>query len=472
MQSIPQIYNPRPYQDFTTRKIVELPATGAFVDMGLGKTVASLTAVNELIYDRFEISKVLVIAPKKVAESVWKQEGQKWKHTQHLKFSLVLGSEKQRIEALRTKADIYVINRENTDWLIAFLGGAWPFDMVIVDESSSFKNPKSRRFRTLKKVRPLSKKVICLTGTPAPNGLLDLWSQIYLLDQGQRLGKTMTEYEKFFVRENPYDPWSKKVVIRNTSADSDYVGEDYYEKKIYSKIADICFSMKSEDYLNLPERLDNTQLIQMSAKTMSQYLEFERKKVLEMDTEAVLTAINAGALAMKLAQFANGAVYFGENKEYQEVHDEKLDALFENVESLDGKPVLIFYQFQHDVDRMMRKLKTFKPVLLKKPEHVEQWNRGEIQVCIAHPASAGHGLNLQYGGNHVEWFGLPRSSEQYRQGFKRLHRSGQTQVVTNNRLLMAGTIDEDALEALNGKISLEEAMMKAVKARIEKYRKR
>lgn len=462
-------YEPRKYQGFITDRIIETPASGAFVDMGLGKTVATLTAIDHLIFDRAEVDRVLVIAPKKVAESVWMQEAAKWDHLRHLIFSLILGTESQRKKALKAKADIHVINRENVAWLVAQLGGSWPFDMVVIDESSSFKNHAAVRFKALKKVRPLAKRVVCLTGTPVPNGLLDLWPQVYLLDQGERLEKTITAYRSRYFTKDPYVPFPKYELLKNGS--DDLAGEKYYEKKIYDKISDICFSMKSADYLELPERIDNTQLIQLPHPVMQQYLEFEKQQVLAMDDSVELTAISAGALAMKLAQFANGAVYYGESKQYTIVHDEKLDALCENIESLNGKPVLVFYQFQHDVERMLKALKQHHPVLLKTPKHIEDWNARKTQVLIAHPASAGHGLNLQFGGNHVEWFGIPRSSEQYEQGFKRLHRSGQTSVVTNNRLLTAGTIDEDALEAMNGKISLQEAMMAAVKARIAKYRK-
>lgn len=464
-------YEPRKYQEFITRWIVDNPASGAFVDMGLGKTVATLTAIDELMFDRLEVDRVLVIAPKKVAESVWMQEAAKWNHTRHLTFSLILGTDIQRKKALKQKADIHVINRENVAWLIAQLGGAWPFDMVVIDESSSFKNHAAVRFKALKKVRPLAKRVVCLTGTPVPNGLLDLWAQVYLLDQGERLEKTITAYRTKYFTKDPFVPYPKFELIRPPKDEWETTGKDYYEKKIYDKISDICFSMKSSDYLDLPERLDNVQWITLPAPVMKQYLEFEKQQVLAMDDSVELTAISAGALAMKLAQFANGAVYYGEKKEYCIVHNEKLDALHENIESLNGKPALIFYQFQHDVDRLVKALREFKPVVLKTPEHIEAWNKKQIQVMIAHPASAGHGLNLQFGGNHVEWFGIPRSSEQYEQGFKRLHRSGQTSIVTNNRLLVRGTIDEDALEALNGKISLQEAMMEAVKVRIAKYRK-
>lgn len=464
-------YEPRKYQEFITRRIIESPAAGAFVDMGLGKTVATLTAIDELMFDRMEINSVLVIAPKKVAESVWQQEAQKWDHLQHLKFSLVLGTESQRKKALREKADVFVINRENVAWLTAQLGGAWPFDMVVIDESSSFKNHAAVRFKALKKVRPLAKRIVCLTGTPVPNGLLDLWSQVYLLDQGERLEKTITAYRTKYFTKDPFVPYPKYELIKNKTEDADLVGEGYYERKIYDKISDICFSMKSQDFIELPERIDNVQWINLPSAVMQKYLQFEREQVLAMDEAVELTAISAGALAMKLAQFANGAVYYGDEKQYTVVHNEKVEALHENIESLNGKPVLIFYQFQHDVDRLTKALKEFKPVVLKKPEHIDAWNRKEIQVMIAHPASAGHGLNLQFGGNHVEWFGIPRSSEQYEQGFKRLHRSGQTSVVTNNRLLVHGTIDEDALEAMNGKISMQEAMMAAVKVRMAKYRK-
>lgn len=453
-------YTPRPYQDFTTRKIVELPAVGALLDMGLGKTVSTLTAVDELLNDRMEVGKVLVIAPKRVAEEVWTTEIQKWDHLRHLTTSLVLGTEAQRKEALKRKADIYVINRENVVWLVGFYGTAWPFDMIVIDELSSFKSHQSQRFKALRKVRPLASRVVGLTGTPAPNGLLDLWSQIYLLDQGERLGKTVGAY-----REKWFRPGRR----------SGHIVYDYNlksaasETEIMQSIADICFSMKTEDYLTLPERIDLVQRVTLPPRVMEKYLAFEREQILKLEDIQDISAVNAAALTNKLLQYANGAVYDDE-KNWHEVHTEKLEALEENIEAANGKPVLIFYRFKHDLARIMKALKAYKPRTLDGPDEIKAWNRGEIPVLLAHPASAGHGLNLQDGGNLIEWFGVPWSLELYQQAIKRLHRSGQTQVVRNNRLIVTGTMDEDVLAALGDKHSTQEAMIAAVKARIERYR--
>jgi SNF2 family DNA or RNA helicase len=453
-------FNPRPYQQFTTQKIIELPFVGPLLDMGLGKTVSTLTAINELIFDRLEVSKVLVIAPKRVAEDVWPEEVQKWDHLTHLKLSLVLGTEKQRKEALKVKADIYVINRENVAWLVAHYGNAWPFDMMVIDELSSFKNPSSQRFRALRKVRPLSSRVVALTGTPAPNGLLDLWSQVYLLDQGERLGKTFTSY-----RDTYFKPGKR----------NGFVVYEYNLKKqddtqaIFDKISDICFSMKASDYLDLPKRIDNTRYVHLPKKTMDQYYEFERKQILALQDVQNITAVNAAALTNKLLQFANGAIYDAD-KNYHEIHEEKLEALMEDVEAANGEPVLVFYSYQHDRDRIMRHLKSFRPRLFKGPEDRKAWDRKEISVMLAHPASAGHGLNFQYGGHRMQWFGVPWSLEWYDQGIHRVDRQGQEREVINNRLIVKGTMDEDALSSLEMKTSVQDAMIRAVKARFEKYK--
>jgi len=453
-------YLARPYQEFTTQKIVELPAVGALLDMGLGKTVSTLTAVDELLNDRMEVSKVLVIAPKRVAEEVWTTEVQKWDHLRHLTVSLVLGDEKHRKEALKRKADIYVINRENVVWLTGFYGTAWPFDMIVIDELSSFKSPKAQRFKALRKVRPMASRVVGLTGTPAPNGLLDLWSQIYLLDQGERLGKTIGAY-----RDTYFKPGK-----RNGHIVYEYnLKQAGYEQAIYDKIGDICFSMKTEDYLTLPDRLDQTQLITLPPRILEKYLAFEREQILKLDDVDDISAVNAAALTNKLLQYANGAIY-DDAKNWHEVHGEKLEALAENIEAANGKPVLVFYSYKHDLERILKHLKAYKPRKLEGPDDIKAWNLGEIQVMLAHPASAGHGLNLQDGGNLIEWFGVPWSLELYQQAVKRLHRSGQTRAVVNNRLIVSGTMDEDVLASLGDKTGTQEAMIAAVKARLEKYK--
>ena len=457
---MPDRSNLRPYQEYAVKRIIDDYALGCFLDLGLGKTVSTLTAVDELLNDRMEVSKVLVIAPKRVAEEVWTTEVQKWDHLRHLTVSLVLGDEKHRKEALKRKADIYVINRENVVWLTGFYGTAWPFDMIVIDELSSFKSPKAQRFKALRKVRPMASRVVGLTGTPAPNGLLDLWSQIYLLDQGERLGKTIGSY-----RDTYFKPGK-----RNGHIVYEYnLKQAGYEQAIYDKIGDICFSMKTEDYLTLPDRLDQTQLITLPPRILEKYLAFEREQILKLDDVDDISAVNAAALTNKLLQYANGAIY-DDAKNWHDVHSEKLEALAENIEAANGKPVLVFYSYKHDLERITRHLKAYKPRKLEGPDEIQAWNRGEIQVMLAHPASAGHGLNLQDGGNLIEWFGVPWSLELYQQAVKRLHRSGQTRAVVNNRLIVSGTMDEDVLASLGNKTGTQEAMIAAVKARLEKYK--
>lgn len=456
------------YQQHGVEHIVDNPASALFIDLGMGKTVTTLTAISELIYDRFEVSKVLIIAPKRVAESVWDVEAKKWEHTKHLRFSKILGTPVQRMEALRAKADIYLINRENVVWLFSYLQGACPFDMLVIDELSSFKAHDSQRFKALKVIRPRFDRVTGLTGTPAPNSLLDLWPQMYLLDQGERLGNSFHGYrQRYFRKENEYTPHSKYKMMKG-EADQ---GEDYYERKIYDKISDICISMKSEDYLELPERLDQVVEIPMPAAVRAQYEQFERDCVLAMPDEKDLTAVNAAALTGKLLQFANGAVYNDPvTRSYSEIHNLKLEALAEDIEAANGAPVLVFYQFKHDVERIQKQLKHLKPHLLGGPGDIVKWNNGELPFLLAHAASAGHGLNMQAGGHLLSWFGLPWSLELYQQAVARLDRQGQKHTVINRRLVIPGTMDMDVVAALDRKAGGQEALMQAVKARVAKYR--
>lgn len=451
-------YNPYPYQQHATDHIIENPACGLFLEMGLGKTVATLTAIDRLINDLLEISRVLVIAPKRVAEDTWTTEAAKWDHLQHLRISCVLGSERNRITALRTKADVYVINRENVAWLISHYGGGMPFDMVVIDEASSFKAHDSVRFKALKVRRPLIKRVVLLTGTPAPNSLLDIWAPMYLLDRGQRLGE---KYEGYRARYFEKNQWERKYKIKK---------HESYEQGIYNKISDIVISMKSKDYLDLPPRIDRTVSIHLSAQVKKAYDDFERKAVLALTEADQITAVNAAALSTKLLQFANGAIY-DEQKASHEVHQQKLDALEEIVESANGQPVLVFYWYKHDKERILKRLKDYRPVELNSSKDIVAWNARKIQVMLAHPASAGHGLNLQAGGNIIVWFGNTWSLELYLQANARLDRQGQTQSVIVHHLVTVGTIDEEVLDALAGKHAGQEALMDAVKARIEKYQK-
>lgn len=449
------------YQHTAVQHIIEHPYGALLMEMGLGKSISTLTAIKKLMDEYLEVSKVLVIAPKRVAESTWSDEIAKWEHLKGLTVSKILGTEKQRKAALKASADIYVINRENVVWLVSHLQGYWPFDMIVIDELSSFKSSKSARFRALRLVRPKTNRVVGLTGTPVPNGLIDLWSQLYLLDLGERLGKTITSYRSKYFRPGRSNG---QIVF-------DYKLNSGSEEAIYKQIGDICISMKAEDYLQLPERIDRTVEVHLPEKMMNQYLEFEKDQVLALENEdGDISAVNAAALSNKLLQFSNGAVYDSE-RNVHDVHAEKLDALEEIVEAANGQSVLVFFSFRHDVSRILRKLKSYHPKEIGGPEDIKAWNEGDIPVLLAHPAGAGHGLNLQAGGHIVVWFGLPWSSELYQQANARLYRQGQNKPVIIHHLIAKGTMDEDVMKALAGKIDKQEALMQAVKARIQKWRK-
>ncbi|HUR65448.1 MAG TPA: DEAD/DEAH box helicase [Chitinophagaceae bacterium] len=459
-------YTPYPYQQHATEHIIRYGGSGLFMEMGLGKTVSTLTAIDQLMYQEFEISKVLVIAPKRVAEDVWTTEAQKWDHLKHLKISLVLGTEKQRLQALRAKADIYVINRENVVWLTAHYCTGFPYDMMVVDELSSFKSADTRRFKALREVRPLVRRVVGLTGTPAPNGLLDLWSQVYLLDRGERLGDNLTGYRaKYFTKS--YTMFGGYEVMKNTT--DSLLGKDFYEKLIYDKIGDICISMKTSDYLQLPERINRYVNIRLPEKIQQKYDDFEEEQILAIADAEEITAINAGALTTKLLQFANGAVY-ADDKSWHEMHKEKLDALEEIIDTANGQPVLVFYSYKHDLERILKRLKDYQPRILKNAGDIRDWNHGKISVLLAHPGSAGHGLNLQEGGSIIVWFGLTWSLELYQQAIARLHRLGQVRNVIIHHLVAMGTMDEKVIKSLDSKANGQEMLMKAVKAMIQKYK--
>lgn len=446
------------YQRFAVGRILEQPAVGLFLDLGLGKTIIALTAIEELLYDRFEVARVLVIAPLRVAESTWPAEAAKWDHTRHLRISKVLGSERERIAALDAEADIYVINRENVEWLVGHYGKAWPFDMVVIDELSSFKSSKAHRFRALRKVRPLIKRIVGLTGTPAPNGLLDLWPQIYLLDQGERLGRTLTGY-----RERYFDPDKRSRTTIFT-----WTPKPGAEEAIYARLSDLCVSMRAEDWLELPERLDNVISVRLPAGAREKYRWLERDLLLTVDERAI-TADTAAVLSNKLLQLANGAVY-DEAGGVVELHDAKLEALDDVIEAANGQPVLVFYGFRHDLDRLLRHLRGAGARALNTVADIEDWNAGRVPVLLAHPASAGHGLNLQAGGHIVVWFGLTWSLELYQQATARLHRQGQKHGVIVHHLVAEGTVDEDVMTALSSKAAGQEALLAAVRARIEMVR--
>lgn len=449
-------YVPHNYQKYAANRILESPKVGLFLDMGLGKTVSTLTALDILMFDYFEIQKVLVIAPKRVAEDTWSREVEKWDHLKHFRISKVLGTQKQRLDALKATADIYVINRENVKWLVDLYGNKWPFDTVVIDELSSFKSNKSQRFKALKKVTPLMQRVIGLTGTPTPNGYLDLWPQIYLLDRGERLGKTISGYrERYFYpgKRNGYTvfTWDLKP------------GAD---EAIQKKISDICVSMKAEDYLELPERINNNVYIKMDSKAQALYEQLEKELILQVEEDQI-TALTAGALTQKLLQMANGAVYDADNKPVH-IHDGKLEALEEILE-FNQEPVLVFYNFKHDYSRLMERFKDLKPRTLETSKDIKDWNDGKIRLLLAHPASVGHGLNIQAGGHIIVWYGLTWSLELYQQANARLYRQGQTKNVIVHHLITEGTVDEDVMKAIERKDLGQEAFMEAVKARIRRY---
>lgn len=455
-------FRPHAYQAHCIEKILQIKKLGLFLDMGLGKTVTTLTAVKELKYNRFQVRKVLVIAPKKVAEGTWTREKDKWDHTSILRVSTVLGSQAKRIRALNMPADLYITNRENVTWLVDYYRNSWPFDMVVVDESSSFKSHKAKRFKSLASVSSHIDRMVELTGTPSPNGLEDLWAQIYLLDNGERLGKRYTQF-----RERYFDPGDRGAdVIYN------YKAKPGSEECILQKISDICISMKAEDYLELPEITYHEVPVELDVKSRKAYGDLERKMVLELPEDGdEISVASAAALSNKLLQLGNGAIY-DDDRNYHEVHGCKVEAFLELVESLQGKPALVFYNFQHDKVRILDALaKTRLRVrILQNAVDEDDWNAGRIDILLAHPASSAYGLNLQQGGNHVVWFGLTWNYELYAQANKRLHRQGQKERVIVHHLVCTGTRDEDVMRALGRKDNVQEWVMESLRARIKAIR--
>lgn len=453
------------YQLEAVEHIINNESAGLFLEMGLGKTVSTLTAINFLMYEDLEIDSVLVIAPKRVVESVWAEEGSKWEHLRKLKFSKVIGNERERLAALSKNADVYLISRDNVAWLCGVYGGSMlPFDMLVIDELSSFKNPKSIRFKSLRQVQPSFSRIVGLTGTPSPQGLIDLWSQIYLLDRGERLGKYITRYrEKYFRpdKRNGAIIYSHKIIPDGESA-------------IYEKIGDICMSMKAEDYLKMPERIENIIKLELPKKIKESYAEFEKEQVLQLfedqPMDEAISAVNAAALSNKLLQFSNGAVYDSERRVH-EIHKIKLDALKEIIEDANGKPVLVAWSYRHDLERIKEHLSKYDVRELKTNDDIDDWNAGKIQVMVMHPASGGHGLNLQAGGNIIVWFGLTWSLEFEQQFNARLFRQGQKNAVIIHKLVCTGTMDEDVVNAINRKSGNQDRLMDAVKARIKKWQK-
>ena len=453
-------FKPHAYQAHCIRKIEEIPKLGLFLDMGLGKTVTTLTAVKDLKYNRFEVRKVLVIAPKKVAEGTWTKEKDKWDHTRMLRVSQVLGSQAKRIRALNTPADLYIINRENVVWLVDYYRNAWPFDMVIVDESSSFKSHKAKRFKALASVGGLISRMVELTGTPSPNGLEDLWAQVYLLDGGERLGKRYTQFRERYFQPDRRGPDGMVY---------SYEAKPGTQESILQKISDICISMKAEDYLQLPDITYHEIPVELDPKAKKAYLELERKMVLELpEDEEEISVASAAALSNKLLQLGNGAIY-DEDRQYHEIHNCKIEAFLELIESLQGKPALVFYNFQHDRIRMLKALEKMKLRVreLKTTQDEDDWNAGKIDVLLTHPASSAYGLNLQQGGNHVVWFGLTWNYELYTQANKRLHRQGPQEKVIVHHLICSGPRDEEVMDALQRKDDVQGWVMQSLKARIK-----
>lgn len=454
------IFNPYPYQQYCIESIIYNRAVGLFLDMGLGKTVITLTAIHDLRYNRWEVQKPLIIAPKTVAEATWTTEAKKWDHLKMMRVVPVLGSVQQRLRALATPADAYVINRENVSWLVEHFKNAWPFDMVVLDESSSFKNSQSKRFKSLKLVRSRIRRIVELTGTPSSNGLEDLWAQIYLLDGGARLGKTISAYRQMY-----FVPGK-----RNRTTIFSYEPMEGSFERIKQSISDICISMKASDYLTLPDVMTNDVPVRLDAKAAKAYSELETELLLQVD-EATITAGSAGVLTGKLLQLCNGAIY-DENKVPVAVHDCKINAFLELIEQLNGQHALVFYNFQHDRDRLVEALAAYnlRVRVYSQAKDEQDWNDGKIDILLAHPASCGYGLNLQRGGHHAIWFGLTWSLEQYEQANKRLHRQGQEHPVVIHHLIVQGGMDEAVIEALESKGDMQNALLDALRVRINKLR--
>lgn len=445
-------FSPHNYQAYAIDYIKTHPIAAVLLDMGLGKTVISLTAIADLLFDSFEAHRILVVAPLRVARDTWPAEIKKWEHLQHLTYAVCVGTPKERRTALLSGADITIINRENLQWLIENSGFAFNYDMVIIDELSSFKNHKSKRFQALMKVRPQVKRIIGLTGTPSSNGLMDLWAEFKLLDFGERLGRFITHYRNdYFIPDK-----------RNGEIIYSYKPMPYAEDAIYLKISDITISMKSTDHLQMPELISSQYEVQLSEEETQRYEELKADFILELPEEEI-TAANAASLTGKLSQLANGAIYDDEGN-ILEFHDRKLDALEDLIEAANGKPLLVAYWFKHDLQRIKKR---FDVREIKSSKDITDWNNGDIPVAVIHPASAGHGLNLQAGGSTLIWFGLTWSLELYQQTNARLWRQGQTSgTVVIEHIITKGTIDERILKALSLKEVTQNALIDAVKANL------
>ncbi|SPX86219.1 N-formylmethionyl-tRNA deformylase [Listeria innocua] len=448
-------YKPHEYQSYATEFILSHPISAVFLEMGLGKSVITLSAIFDLCLDSFLVCKVLVIAPLRVARDTWPAEINKWDHLKGLSYSVAVGTEKERIDALKKQSTLYIINRENVDWLVHKSGIPFHFDMVVIDELSSFKSYGAKRFKSLLKVRPSVKRIVGLTGTPSSNGLMDLWAEFRILDLGQRLGRYISHYRNTYFKPDK----------RNAQIIFSYKPLPGAEEEIYKQISDITISMKSTDYLKMPEYVSNEVFVTLSDKEWKVYSEFKEEMVANLGDEEI-DAVNAAVLSGKLLQMANGAVYDSENKAHV-IHDKKLDALEDLIEGANGKPVLVAYWYKHDLERIKER---FPVRQIQSSKDIEAWNDGKIPIAVIHPASAGHGLNLQSGGSTLIWFGLTWSLELYQQTNARLYRQGQKDTVIVHHIITKNTIDEDVLLALTKKEKTQDALIDAVKANLEVMR--
>ena len=448
-------YKPHEYQSYATEFILSHPISAVFLEMGLGKSVITLSAIFDLCLDSFLVCKVLVIAPLRVARDTWPAEIKKWDHLKGLSYSVAVGTEKERIDALKKQSTLYIINRENVDWLVHKSGIPFHFDMVVIDELSSFKSYGAKRFKSLLKVRPSVKRIVGLTGTPSSNGLMDLWAEFRILDLGQRLGRYISHYRNTYFKPDK----------RNAQIIFSYKPLQGAEEEIYKQISDITISMKSTDYLTMPEYVSNEVFVTLSDKEWRVYSDFKEDMVANLGDEEI-DAVNAAVLSGKLLQMANGAVYDSENKAHV-IHDKKLDALEDLIEGANGKPILVAYWYKHDLERIKER---FPVRQIQSSKDIEDWNDGKIPIAVIHPASAGHGLNLQSGGSTLIWFGLTWSLELYQQTNARLYRQGQKDTVIVHHIITKNTIDEDVLLALTKKEKTQDALIDAVKANLEVMR--
>lgn len=446
------------YQVVAKDFIMGHPYAAVILDMGMGKTATTLSAVNELMFDRFEVTKVLVIAPLRVANTVWSDEIEQWSELRHLRYSKIVGTPKQRKVALQKDADIYIVNRENLPWLVEQCSPYFKWDMVVIDELSSFKSWQSKRFKAFMAMRPYMKRIVGLTGTPSSNGLMDLFAEFKVIDGGERLGHFIGEFRSRYFEEGR----------RNGNIVYEYIPMDYAECQIQDKISDITISMKALDHLDMPKLISTKKLVRMSEKEKEKYSQFKKEYVLSELEGLDVTAANAASLTNKLVQLSNGAVY-SDDHTVVALHEQKLDALEDILESANGEPVLVAYWFKHDLARIIGRLEKLKVKsrVLKTEEDIREWNKGNVPVGLLHPAGAGHGLNLQKGGHHLVWFGLTWSLELYQQTNARLWRQGQeAETVVIQHIVTEGTIDEEILKALENKDAQQERLIAAVKAQV------